>query len=465
MSALRISRKRREVIPLAGPDYALDFVSAQANENIYPETAGAAAKPVLRSIPGTQTFCGLEGEGRGLAVMDSQLYAIAGSVVYSVSDSGAEIPLGAIAGTGLVSMADNGLQLAIATGAELYSVTSSAVTLVVDADAPIDPIAVDFLDAYILAVDANSQTFQWSALDDTTTWDGLDFASAEGAPDKLVGLRVDHREIWLAGTDSVEVWFNDGSTPFSRSSGGYIEKGCASGKTLQKLDNTVYWLGTDKIHGPAVYRAAGLQPERVSNNAIDAALRSYGDLSNAFAYAYAEGGHAFYVLTVTGHATWVYDAATNEWHRRSTWTQSDYDIVSVVRCYNKLLGQKRSGQIVELTPELNTDEGEVIRRRRVSGTLEVGGKRFSVMRAEVLASVGTAALTETPQIEVRWSKDRGKTWSDPQIRSYGSTGDYEKRLIWGPAGGFRKMTMELTTTSDIVATWGDVVLDIEVHDH
>ena len=48
----RISRRQRQVVPLAGSDYALDFVSAQMNENIYPETAGAAAKPVLRAVDG-----------------------------------------------------------------------------------------------------------------------------------------------------------------------------------------------------------------------------------------------------------------------------------------------------------------------------------------------------------------------------------------------------------------------------
>ncbi len=460
----RITRRQRQTVPLAGSDYALDFVSAQMNENIYPETAGAAAKPVLRSIPGTQTFSGTSGQGRGLHVMNDVLYAVAGEVIYSVNSTGGALELGTITGTGPVSMADNGLQIAVANGTELYAVSSS-VTLVSDADAPVDPIAVDFLDAYILAVDADTQTFQWSALDDATTWDGLDFASAEGSPDKLVGLIVDHREVWLAGKDSMEVWFNDGTTPFSRSSGGYIEKGCASGKTLQKLDNTIYWLGTDRIHGPAVYRAAGLQPERVSNTAIDEALASYGDVSTAYAFTYAEKGHAFYVLTVPGHATWVYDAAVNEWHRRSTWDMADYDIVSVVRCYNKLLGQKRTGQIVELTRDLNTDEGEVIRRRRVAPTLDLGGRRFSVMRTELLASVGTAALDQTPEVEIEFSKDRGKTWSDPQIRSYGSTGNYEQRLIWGPFGGFRQYTARITTTSDIVATWGEMVMDIEVHDH
>lgn len=461
----RITRRRREQLPLVGDDYALDFVSAQQNENLYPEVSGAGEKPVLRSVPGTQRFATLSGAGRGLHVMGGVLYAVAGAAAYKIDAGGTAISLGAVGGAALVSMADNGAQIAIATGSTLHAATATTCTAVTDPDAPVAATSVGFVDAYILAVDANTQEFRWSALDDATNWEGLDFASAEGAPDTLVGLIVDHREIWLAGTDSMEVWFNDGTTPFSRSSGGYIEKGCASGKTLRKLDNTIYWLGTDTIHGPSVYRAAGLLPERVSNNAIDAALATYGDLSGAYAYTYAEGGHAFYALTVPGHATWVYDAATQAWHRRVTWTQADSDIVSVVRCYNKLLAQKTNGNIVELRATLNEDEGATIRRRRVSSIMEFGRRRFSVHRAEVLASTGTAALTESPIIELEVSRDRGRTWDNPRQRSYGLTGAYRQRLVWGPLGGFRDAVMRLTSTSDVVSTLQEIALDVEVHDH
>lgn len=461
----RITRRQRQSVALVGDDYVLDFVSAQQNENLYPEISNSGEKPVLRSVPGTQRFAALSGAGRGLHVMNGVLYAVAGSVAYKIDSAGAATLLGGVLGSGLVSMADNGAQIAIATGTSLHAATPTSCTLVTDADAPLSPLAAGFLDAYILAVDGNTQEFRWSALDDATNWGGLDFASAEGAPDKLVGLIVDHREVWLAGTDSMEVWFNDGTTPFARSSGGYIEKGCAAGRTLRKLDNTIYWLGTDTIHGPSVYRAAGLQPERVSNNAIDAALTSYGDISSAYAYTYADGGHAFYCLTIPGRATWVYDASTQAWHRRVTWTQPDSNIVSIVRCYNKLLAQKTNGNIVELLSTLNEDEGEVIRRRRVLPTVEFGRRRFTIHRAEALASTGTAAVSVTPTIELEVSRDRGRTWSDPQPRPYGLNGAYRQRLIWGPLGGFRDAVLRLTSTSDVVSTMQEVSLDVEVHEH
>jgi len=44
-----------------------------------------------------------------------------------------------------------------------------------------------------------------------TTIDPLYFAAAEGSPDNLVTLIVDHREIWLFGTNSVEVWYDAGT--------------------------------------------------------------------------------------------------------------------------------------------------------------------------------------------------------------------------------------------------------------
>ena len=457
----RVINRQRSTLPLAGSEYSLDWITAQSNENIYPEALPGGGKPTLRSVPGTRTFASLTGTGRGMVILDGVLYALSGTTLHSVSSTGVAQSIGTVLGDEAVSMATNASQIAIATGDDLYVATSSSAALVSDPDAPISPIAVDFVDQYILAAMGDTGQFAFSALSDATDWNALDFATAEGSPDKLVGLLVDHREVWLPGSDSIEVFFNDSTTPFSRTAGGFIEKGCAAGRTFRKLDNTVFWLGTDEIHGPTVYRAQGLTPERVSNAGIESALEAAGDLSGAYAYTWAERGHAFYALTVPDVLTVVYDVATNEWHRRSTWGQADSDFVCVLRCYNKLLAQKRTGQVVELVPGLNQDEGAAIRRRRVSPVLNFGRNRFSILRAEVSADVGTAVLDDAPEVELAVSRDRGRTWGDPQVRSYGQTGDYRQRLIWGPLGGFRDAVLRLTTTSNVVSTWEDITLDIE----
>jgi hypothetical protein len=43
----------------------------------------------------------------------------------------------------------------------------------------------------------------------------LAFSSKDGAPDDLVSLIVDHREVYLLGEVSSEVWVNSGLFPFA----------------------------------------------------------------------------------------------------------------------------------------------------------------------------------------------------------------------------------------------------------
>jgi len=75
-----------------------------------------------------------------------------------------------------------------------------------------------------------------------TSFDALDFATAEANPDDLNGMKVDHRQIILTGPKSVQIFENTGATgfPFEAAINGYIEQGCLNGRTLQKLDNSVF---------------------------------------------------------------------------------------------------------------------------------------------------------------------------------------------------------------------------------
>ncbi|MCV5997943.1 hypothetical protein, partial [Enterococcus faecalis] len=71
--------------------------------------------------------------------------------------------------------------------------------------------------------------------------------TAEGQPDPLVAILSDHREIFLFGTETIEVWYNSGASdfPFERNQGAFIEKGCGARYSVAKQNNTVYFIGSD----------------------------------------------------------------------------------------------------------------------------------------------------------------------------------------------------------------------------
>jgi hypothetical protein len=60
-------------------------------------------------------------------------------------------------------------------------------------------------------------------------------------------MKVDHGQLFLAGTDSMEIWENTGAPafPLSAAIGGRLEIGCLNGRTLAKQDNSVFWLAND----------------------------------------------------------------------------------------------------------------------------------------------------------------------------------------------------------------------------
>ena len=199
------------------------------------------------------------------------------------------------------------------------SMTIQAFVQVTDPDFP-GAVTVGYLDGYFVFNEPNSQKLWVSGLFDGTQVDPLDFASAEGSPDGIVGIIVDHREVWVFGTDSTEVWYNAGAAdfPLARIQGAFNEIGCVAPYSIAKLDNNIFWLGCDARGQGIVYRTNGYVGQRISTHAIEWQIQQYTNMSDATAYTYQQDGHAFYVLNFpSGNTTWVYDVATGAWHERA----------------------------------------------------------------------------------------------------------------------------------------------------
>ena len=136
------------------------------------------------------------------------------------------VKIGNVAGGGPVSIADNGTQIFFACNGPSYIYNNSTLVFkqINDPDFP-GAVTVGYLDGYFVFNEPNSQRVWVTQLLDGTSVDPLDFASAEGSPDGLVCINIDHREAWLFGTTSVEVWYNAGSAdfPLQRIQGAYNE--------------------------------------------------------------------------------------------------------------------------------------------------------------------------------------------------------------------------------------------------
>ena len=314
--------------PILGGSYVARSINAADNRmvNLFaeaiPEGSGGKEAGFLLRCPGLRLLATVgNGPIRGLWVTNGVAYVVSGDKFYSLSTSYTATLLGTVSGTGPVSIADNGTQIFIACNPEsfIYNTSTAVFAQITDVDFP-GAGSVGYLDGYFVFNEPDSQKFWVTSLLDGTSVDPLDVASAEGYPDNVIALIVDHREIFLFGTTSVEVWYDAGTPdfPLARIQGAFMEVGCEAAYSVAKLDNSVFWLGSDARGRGIVYRANGYTPARISTNAVEYAIQGYGSISDAIAYTYQQDGHPFYVLIFpSAEATWVYDVSTTLWHERA----------------------------------------------------------------------------------------------------------------------------------------------------
>jgi hypothetical protein len=362
--------------PILGSAYVARSINAADNRmvNLFPEVIPEGGKEAgfLNRAPGLN-FLQSVGTGPIRALWAHQsngtdFYVVSGQQVYKLTGLTATPQLlGNVSGIGPVSIADNGTQIFFACNPDgfIYNEVTNVFAQITDPDFA-GAVTVAYLDGYFVFNQPNSQILWVTQLLDGTSVDPLDFASAEGSPDGVVGIIADHRELWVFGTDSVEVWYDSGAAdfPLTRIQGAFNEIGCVSAYTIAKMDNGLFWLGTDARGQGIVYRANGYTGVRISTHAVEYAIAQYGNIADAIAYTYQQEGHAFYVLTFpSGNATWVYDVATQAWHERAGFDNGEFvRHRSNCQCNfggNIIVGDFENGNIYTFNLDVYADNGGI----------------------------------------------------------------------------------------------------------
>ena len=448
--------------PILGSAYVARSINAAANRcvNLFPEAipAGGLEAGFLNRAPGLE-FLQTVGTGPIRALWahqtnGSDFYVVSGQEVYKLTGTTtAPTLLGTVSGSGPVSIADNGTQIFFACNPDgyIYNEVTNVFAQITDPDFP-GAVTVAYLDGYFVFNEPDSQIIWVSQLLDGTSVDPTEFRSAEGSPDGVVGLIADHRQLWVFGTDSVEVWYvtADLDFPLAPIQGAFNEIGCASAYSIAKLDNGLFWLGTDARGQGIVYRANGYTGTRVSTHAIEYAIAQYGNISDAIAYTYQQEGHAFYVLTFpSGNATWVYDVSTQAWHERAGFDDGEFmRHRSNCQCNfggNIIVGDFEDGNIYKFNLDVYADNGGIQKWLRSWRALPPGENNFKrtahhtlQLNAETGVGLNTGQGSD-PQCMLRWSDDGGHTWSNEHWASMGQIGEYGYRTFWRRLG----MTIKL----------------------
>lgn len=461
-----------------GPSYVLKSFNVECQRciNLYPEIDEAGTEKdggvaALIGTPGLK-FLNSVGPGpiRGMYLATTNVvYFVSGSAIYVMDQRLQPIQVGAmLTNQGPVSMVDNGISIFMVDNPNGYfgqlsvpdvNVLGNSHTVVQTSDPNWQgSTQVSLVDGYFIFNKPNTFEFYVTNLLSTTI-NPQGFATKE-SPDYIVGHASDHRNLWLFGSKTTEVWYNAGvspGVPFQIIQGSYMEIGCAAAFSIAQLANSLIWLGQDPRGAGIVYMTQGYQPRRISNHSVELAIQSYGPLGSAWAWTYEQNGHQFYCLNFPqADTTWVFDVATEMWHERAGYSNgllTRHRVGTHVAAFGQhLVGDFQSGKLYRLDENTYTDNEAPIVRRRASPHVSAGMKWifYSKFQLDFQPGVGIQhGLGTDPQVILQWSDDGGHTWSFEYRASLGRVGKTEHRAIWRRLGKSRNRVYRVTISDPV----------------
>ena len=279
-----------------------------------------------------------------------------------------------------------------------------------------------YLDTYTVIGSPNGQIYT-SNPNDPTSWNALNYITAESDPDNQVGLCKHLNYILSFGTNSIEFFYDAGNypgSPLSVASSYKIELGCANGDSISAFENVVLFVGTSKDLGPSVYALSGTAPSKASTPFIDRILQN-STLTDIRSFSMRVEGHTFYVLTLHDiNVTIVYDVNEKVWTQWTSWAVGDEDS-GIPGIYAEqyfrpsffagdgetyYLLNDDDGTLYTLSADYYNDAGAPIYYRSVTDLLDSGTtKRKFYQRVEIVGDKVGATMN------IRHTDDDYQSWS------------------------------------------------------
>jgi hypothetical protein len=395
-------------------------------------------------------------------VVGNFIYALLGSSVVRVDASGTRLDVGGVTGTDRAIMARNDKAstpqiVIVLDGGLRFVVENDVVSSLSDVDLPA-PNSCTFLNRKIVFGIPDGRFF-WSATDEATDINSLDFAEAEGNPDGCVRVIAHLQELWIFGTESVEVWYDDG-TSFVRRGSTVIPKGCIGKHTIAELDMDLFWVGNDNV----VYAARGYGFERISTHYVEKLIRETSDKNTIIGWTYFRDGSAFYVLSGPDW-TWRFNRTLSRKIGKPVWTDREsynnggrWLAEYAVQLNNEwIIGSNSNDALYRLSASAFDEAGTYLVWKIRSAPLHAFPKQICIDRLHLdfvtgIGLVSSDTHESDPQVGLRWSDDGGRTWSNQIFRSLGAVGQYGTRVTFDGLGitGRAGRILELEISSPVV---------------
>lgn len=369
-----------------------------------------------------------------------------------------------------VTFASNGRggeQVAVCGGGELHIYDLVADTFSAAIALPLTnaPVMVDFMDGYFLLSEANTVRIWFSALEDGTTWDALDFLAVSLTSSNVVGIKVLRDRLWVLQSQSALVYYNSGDAdnPFVPYPGSVMQEGCVTPWSIAIMGESIFWLAQDNQGRNRFVTATDYAPTVISTPPISFALAALAT-TTCEVLAYEQEGHGFVCWTVEDR-TFCWDVRESQWHERDYFNQTTgfgtrWRARGVCVADNAIIvGDYQTATIYTLDLDTFTDNGNTIRRLRRAPYLSSDNQWIFLDQIEMGIQWGVGTQTgqgADPQLMLALSRDNGHTYDPPMVASMGAVGVYSDRANWYMLGRVRsdRLVIEVTQTDPVRAVWG-----------
>jgi len=442
-------------LPIATGFYTSEILplAAQTCKNWVPivTEGGSLNQRALLDRSGIVKFATLTGEHRGAIDHVGVYITLNGTVLSTIDSAGTVSTIGTILGTGRVSIAKNDDFVVFVTNlgtGYVYNVGAGTVAIITDGDFTLSS-TVSFVDGYFVFTSANGEQFFISALNDPTSFNALDYSTAEERPDPIVASFVYKNILHILGTETIEKYRNIGGVnfPFIRINQASNSTGCYSLHSPIEVGESFAFIGGGHNEGAQILMYSGNAPQKISTSAIDNAIQDFTDaeLTAAFSMVWQERGQHLMLFTFPSNRitsqTWGYNLSSGEWFEFIS-DGAAYRAKSTVKIYDKFIVGDDGSQCGFLDKDIHTDYGDTILREKASQPFILEeGEEYIVKAIEPWFESGvglTNGQGSEPQVFMDFSTDLGRTWQPEDWACLGKIGEYDVRTEFRRQGLVRR---------------------------
>lgn len=356
-----------------------------------------------------------------------------------------------------VTFAKEPNKLVMANGGRMVHTDLATLTQMADAQAPTAVTHVTSLDGYVIANSAGTRDAQFSSNLDLTAWASVDTFRKAGRPDELIGIQEGWSELLLAGKESMEVWYNDGVTPFVRRSNGLIDRGCGAAHTVTRVGNDWMWLDDKR----RFVKLDARSPTHISFP-YHKMIQDFESVDNALSDNIEVAGFPLYVTSFpSARKTLAYNYQKDGWAEWGYWNAetADYEgfrgnCYAYAKLWNlHLVGDRDNGKIYTMSRSVYTDDGDPIRTLRRTGFISHGTSALKTSNEIVFRlkrGQGNSDVSD-PVMTLRWRNHNG-SWSHERQLKLGAVGDHYLEARTHRLGEYRYRQYEIvhSDASDFV---------------